>query len=200
VIAWIVKRSEKPVVRLAGPVSAEFCIARDGRDRVAEQVLWAFKSHAAEGPEPFIARLEEACDVERPRDAERLFLDWEEAATMARGGMAIGGHTHSHEILATLPPERQRDELFTSKAILETRLGAPVLAMSYPVGLPHTFDGVTRDAAATAGYRLAFSFYGGFNPYGATEPYDVRRFGVSVPPPRFKLQTALAAVTARYWF
>ena len=30
--------------------------------------------------------------------------------------------------------------------------------------------------------------------------YDVRRFAVSGAPPRFKFQTALAAVTGRYWF
>ncbi len=199
-IAWIVKHSAKPVVRLQGPGACEFDLGRDGPLAAVERVLWAFKHQSAEGPEEFIGRLEEACGVERPRDTARLFIDWDEAAAMQRAGMTIGAHTHSHEILSTLTPAQQRDELLTSKRILEERLDAPVRSMSYPVGLPHTFNAATRDAADEAGYRLAFSFYGGFNPYGGTDRYDVRRFAVSVAPPRLRFQTALAAVTGKYWF
>ena len=72
--------------------------------------------------------------------------------------------------------------------------------MSYPVGPPHTFSAETREAAAEARYDVAFSFYGGFNRYGATERYDVRRFAISSTAPRFALQTALAATTGKYWF
>jgi peptidoglycan/xylan/chitin deacetylase (PgdA/CDA1 family) len=119
---------------------------------------------------------------------------------MLRGGMAFGAHSHSHEILAPLSSEQQLDELTASKAMIKERLGVPVLSMCYPVGLPQSFSILTREAAEKAQYRVAFSFYGGFNPYGKIERYDVRRFAISARPPRFRLQTTLAAATGRYWF
>jgi peptidoglycan/xylan/chitin deacetylase (PgdA/CDA1 family) len=128
-------------------------------------------------------------------------MNWEEVATMLRGGMAIGSHAHSHEILSRLPAEEQLSELTASKRILEERLGAPVYALSYPVGLPESFSSDTRAAAVAAGYRLAFSFYGGFNRFGAIDPFDFRRqSGISRAIARFRLQTTLASVTGRYWF
>jgi peptidoglycan/xylan/chitin deacetylase (PgdA/CDA1 family) len=145
--------------------------------------------------------LEEACDSARPEGVEGCFMNWDEAVSMLRGGMAIGSHAHSHEILARLSREEQLGELTASRRMLEERLGTPVRALSYPIGLPESFSLVTREAAVQAGYRVAFSFYGGFNRVGAINPYDVRRQNVCYTRlERFQLQCALAAATARGWF
>jgi peptidoglycan/xylan/chitin deacetylase (PgdA/CDA1 family) len=129
-------------------------------------------------------------------------MNWEEAAKMLRGGMAVGSHTHSHEILTRLTPEEQFQELAGSRTILESRLGVPVQALSYPVGLPHCFSDVTRAAARRAGYRIAFSFYGGFNTPGAVDPYDVVRQSAYADRSiaRYQLRSVLAAATGSYWF
>jgi peptidoglycan/xylan/chitin deacetylase (PgdA/CDA1 family) len=199
-IAAIIKRSRKSSFRLSYPSIHQFDIARDGALAVVEKVLWVFKREAVEDTECFLAALEEACDSPRPDKSERCFLNWEEAAAMLRGRMAVGSHTHSHEILSRLSEERQLEELVLSKRILEDRLGEPIRAMSYPVGLPESFSSTTRDAAQKAGYRAAFSFYGGCNKYGGTERYDVRRYAVDPAAARFQLQTTLAATTGKYWF
>jgi peptidoglycan/xylan/chitin deacetylase (PgdA/CDA1 family) len=198
-IAFIIKHSRKTAFQVNSPSVESFDIAREGVERVIKRVLWMCKLASVQDPESFIATLEEACDSPRPGPSERCFLSWDEAASMVRGGMAIGSHTHSHETLSRLSEERQLDELVTSKRELEERLGIPVHTISYPVGRLESFSSVTRAAAVKAGYRVAFSFYGGCNPFGAIDPYDVRRYAPNARAPRFRLQTTLAAVTSKYW-
>jgi peptidoglycan/xylan/chitin deacetylase (PgdA/CDA1 family) len=199
-IAAVIKRGRNRWFELSYPSRQQFDIDRDGIDRVIERVLWMYKSAAMEDAERFLAMLEEACGAARPGDSERCFVNWDEAAAMLRGGMAIGSHAHSHEILAKLSPERQMEELVTSKRIIEERLGTPAQALSYPVGHAESFSAVTRAAAASAGYRVAFSFYGGYNRFGATDRFDVHRYSIWTAGARFRLQTTLAAVTGKYWF
>lgn len=201
-IAYIIKGSRNRKFRLGAPPFPEFDIDAMGAPRVIGRVLDIYRrgAGAAKASEPFIAMLEEACASPRPNGTDRCFMNWDEAAEMLRGGMAIGSHGHSHEILARLPDAEQRDELVRSRRILEERLGTPIRALSYPVGLPESFSSVTRAAAVQAGYRVAFSFYGRFNRPGGIDPYDVGRFAVSPHMDRFRLQTSLAAATASYWF
>ena len=62
-------------------------------------------------------------------------MTWTEAAEMQKAGMAIGSHTHSHKILATLSTDEQQKECRDSRALLrENSLAAESLA--YPVGKP----------------------------------------------------------------
>src|SRR5262249_36787874 len=52
------------------------------------------------------------------------------------GGMEIGAHTLTHPILATLDPERARNEIRESKRRLEAITGKPVTLFAYPNGKP----------------------------------------------------------------
>lgn len=200
-VAYIIRNCRKKSFRLTSP-AAEFDLPVNGRDATIAKVLDLYRRLSSSNSESFLSMLEEACDSPRPNGSDRCFLNWEEAADMARGGMAIGSHTHSHEILSRLTPEEQLQELVTSRAILEQRLGRSVPSLSYPVGLRDSFSTATQEAAKQAGYRIAFSFYGGLNVPGAMNRYDVMRysmaFGTSLG--RYQLQTALAAVTGSYWF
>jgi len=147
-----------------------------------------------------IAELEAACEVPRPTEMERLFLNWTEAAEMLRGGMSIGSHTHTHAVLAKLPMEKQIEELATSRRILEENLGRTIDTLSYPVGGPTAFSKTTMRAATEAGYKGAFSDYGGFNHYTGTDPLDIRRNPIDDTALfRFRFQLALGASTGRYW-
>jgi hypothetical protein len=75
-----------------------------------------------------------------------------------------------------------------------------VHALSYPVGSRNCFSSATREAAIQAQYRVAFSFYGGLNRFGAIDPYDIRRLHVFPAVARFRLRVALAAVGGNDWF
>lgn len=200
-IAYMIRRSRRSRFRLATP-PAEFDLAADGVNAVIARVLDLYRTASESGSEAFLAQIEEACYCPRPDGSHRTFMNWEEAAAMARGGMAIGSHTHSHEILSRLSEEDQFRELATSRAILEERLGIAVHSLSYPVGLPACFSRATQMAAQRAGYRIAFSFYGGFNGPGTTQRFDVLRQGVMFGRTlgRYQLQGTLAAVTGKFWF
>jgi peptidoglycan/xylan/chitin deacetylase (PgdA/CDA1 family) len=73
-------------------------------------------------------------------------------------GFWIGSHTREHVSLNRLDDAVLRDELHTSKAELEQRVGTPVDLLAYPYG---HFDRRVRDAAEAAGYRGAFSYLNG---------------------------------------
>ena len=74
-------------------------------------------------------------------------------------------------------------------------------AIAYPVGSTGTFSPVTLAAAEQAGYRAGFSFYGGFNPWGRMERFDIRRLGVARPTKAlFELRTTLTLATGKHFF
>lgn len=114
--------------------------------------------------------------------------------------MAIGSHTHSHHVLSQLGPRQQKEELCKSRSILVEKLGAQIDVLAYPVGGRTSFDDCTRDAAREAGYRAAFSFYGGINLPGKTTPYDVNRVAVEDQSrTRFRVRMAATRCMATCW-
>ena len=68
--------------------------------------------------------------------------------------MAVGAHTHTHRVLATLDPGEQRRELLQGKRILEERLGGRVHSLAYPVGRRDSFGEETKRLAREAGYAM----------------------------------------------
>jgi peptidoglycan/xylan/chitin deacetylase (PgdA/CDA1 family) len=115
---------------------------------------------------------------DRPVDAGRLFLDWDEARSLAQAGMTIGSHSLDHVILANEPASVQRANLVESRQQLEGGLGVEVRLLAYPNGTARDFDGVTESAAAAAGFRHAVTTIEGWNT-PATPAYRVRRFLMS---------------------
>jgi peptidoglycan/xylan/chitin deacetylase (PgdA/CDA1 family) len=114
--------------------------------------------------------------------------------------MAIGSHTHSHHVLSQLEPNRQFEELSESRAILKKELGVEADALAYPVGGKISFTDQTQNTARDAGYRAAFSFYGGTNLPGKISPYDVARIGIDDQSrTRFRVQTSVCRVSGSYW-
>jgi peptidoglycan/xylan/chitin deacetylase (PgdA/CDA1 family) len=201
-IAYMIKESRQKSIRLDYPQPAAFDLGTDGATRVSMQILHTFIQPAVKEPARFIADLEKACGTSRPESAgERLFLSWEEAREMQRCGMAFGSHTDTHEVLSKLSPERQREEVFRSREILERELDRRIDTLAYPVGQRYCFSPDTVEALKQTGYRAAFSFYGGLNRPGETQPFDICRYSVGDQSyARLRLQTSLAAVSGTRWF
>ncbi len=196
IVAYIIKRSVKRRIHLEYPEPANFDLAVDDGKRVSMEILRLFTHPAVKDSERFLAELERECEVSRPEaEAERCFLNWDEARDMQQHGMAFGSHTHSHDILTKLSPERQREEVLCSREILERELSRRVDILAYPVGLKHCFSSDTIRALEETGYRAAFSYYGGSNRAGEIRPFDIRRYGVADASfARFRLQTSFRAV------
>lgn len=201
-IAYLIKKSRKDIIRLQYPEQIEFDLRRQGVLQVIRKILQMYKSPAMRLPDRFLHDLKAACETSfPPPNSERCFMNWREAREMQEGGMAFGSHTHTHEILSKLPVERQRQEVCMSREILETQLNRRVDVLAYPVGGQHCFTPETMEAARSSGYRAAFSFFGGFNRQGRVQPFNICRVGVGPQgQSRFRLRVALGAFTGTRWF
>ncbi|MBX3259246.1 MAG: polysaccharide deacetylase family protein [Labilithrix sp.] len=199
-IAWAVRNARKSELRLTYP--AELVARVDERD--PEPAIRAvIRAYTRGGPEVDLARylaaVEEACELRLPDEVDdRQFMSWEEAREMERAGMAIGSHTHSHGILANMSAADQKRECEESRSRLkEGSLSAETLA--YPVGNRRTFSPTTVRCAREAGYRCAFSNYGGINVPDRMDPFDVRRIGMSldVDVPELRMKLVLSGLAGR---
>lgn len=202
-IAYGVKRARNRVIALDYPNRMQFDLTQQDPADVIRVILAQYKKLPSRSDAArFLAHLERACEPEPRTTAERLFLNWSEAAEMRANGMAIGCHTHTHPILSQLTVEEQYDELRTVKETIQARLSIPANVLAYPVGKKTTFTPQTEEVLQQLGYTAAFSYYGGINLPGNTRPFDVRRNSVDAGLPlcRLRLQLAVASVTGSQWF
>lgn len=75
-------------------------------------------------------------------------------------GVAIGAHTHTHPQLDAIPRGRARDEIVTSKEILEAILGHEVSTFAYPHGYS---DPGIRSIVAEVGFESACAVHNAFS-------------------------------------
>jgi peptidoglycan/xylan/chitin deacetylase (PgdA/CDA1 family) len=200
-IAYIAKQSTKDRVRLEYPEEIEFEDVQANAIAASRRLAGLYKRPGVDG-EKLLVAIADRFDAPRAGEsADRLFLNWDEAREMVRGGMNIASHTHTHRILSKLTEEQQYTEAADSKRMLEERLGIRVETMAYPVGLQSSFSTETAPALTRAGYCAAFSFYGGLNRPGHLNPFDILRCGIGpCRGERFRTQVSLTALTGENWF
>jgi len=85
-------------------------------------------------------------------DRVEPMMSKQEILDVSAAGVEVGSHTLSHPRLTQLSQRALEREVRDSKAVLEDLLGRVVTSFSYPYG---DWDERTRDAVASAGYRLA---------------------------------------------
>jgi peptidoglycan/xylan/chitin deacetylase (PgdA/CDA1 family) len=61
-------------------------------------------------------------------------LSWAQIAEAANAGIEVAAHSRLHPQLDQLPRKLLHDELYTSKAQLEDKLGSSVIGLAYPFG------------------------------------------------------------------
>lgn len=125
------------------------------RQAFAGRLLSHFKYQPPDERLPTAERLAAAFDIALPTD---LMMTTPQLRALHSTGMEIGGHTHSHPILARQLPTDARDEIRLGKEKLETLLGAPVRVFAYPNGRPDK-DYRTEHVAMTrdCGFDVAVS-------------------------------------------
>ena len=193
-IALLLRQTDRRSLVLEYPYHVEIDLA-DGEEAI-RSVLRLYSSPDNRDVEGFLSGLERAAGGSlQTTSPSSLFIDWTQARSMMQAGISFGSHTHRHEILANLSPPEQFEELRLSRAILQRELGAAPDSMAYPTGRADSFSNDTKAAVRAAGYRTAFSYYGGANLYPAFDPYDVRRLSAELDRgfPLFRFRTALAA-------
>jgi peptidoglycan/xylan/chitin deacetylase (PgdA/CDA1 family) len=178
-IAWLLRHSRVRRIRLGG-ADAEFTLTGPDLDRVIRQVLRLVKNRKDMPMADQVDEIRRACGVtEAPGgEGQPLFLSWDQVREMARAGMDIGSHTHTHSILSHLGPAEQRRELADSRDILEARLGQRIIAVSYPVGGKSAYTAETVRLAQQMGYQFGFTFLCRVNPLPLTTPMEIDRLAV----------------------
>lgn len=81
-------------------------------------------------------------------------LAWSQVAEVVTAGMEAGAHSCQHPQLDQIPAALLREELYTSKARLEDRLGIPVLGLAYPYGYSNSR---VREMARAVGYDHGYA-------------------------------------------
>lgn len=87
-------------------------------------------------------------------DTPDAFMAWSDVESLAREGVAFGGHGAEHRRLALLPADERDSEIRLSKAMLASRLSPDVWAFAYPNG---SCNDEVAAAVGASGYELAFT-------------------------------------------
>jgi peptidoglycan/xylan/chitin deacetylase (PgdA/CDA1 family) len=199
-IAWVVRNTKKTEVTFEFPQKKTFTIDQANPASSIQQIIRLFSKAGNVDQDKFLAEVERACALEIPKEAdEAQFFSWEEADEMQKGGMAIGSHTHSHRILNSLSADEQKKECTDSGKQLKERGFARSDCLAYPVGNLTSFSDETIRYAKEAGYRFAFSNFGGLNAPGKIEPMNVRRMGMDIAEnaTQFRFRLGLSAVAGK---
>lgn len=174
IINYLVKSTEKKYLSWN---NKQFSLD-DGRQQAISFFLEMMKKEGADKTKELIEDLVDTCEIPVPdfdRQSQQL-MNWKQIREIAQNNIAIGGHSHSHRVLATLSPQSQKEELTKSKLILEKKLSCPVNSLSYPVGNYDHFTHETQQIAQEVGYEIAFSFSNEINnSIGEINPYDIKR-------------------------
>jgi peptidoglycan/xylan/chitin deacetylase (PgdA/CDA1 family) len=192
-VAWMVRHSPRSGLSTSEWMGSEVPFETQDREAAVDRLLRVFKKLPWDKTGEFLQFVAAATGSGRcPRsEAADLWMTWDMVREMRRGGMDIGGHTVSHPILARLSREGQQHEINASKERIESELGEPIEAFSYPVGAPDCFNATTFDCLERAGYRFAFSFHGGFTTVGEAQRFDIPRFPISPGLTTTRLQALL---------
>lgn len=200
-IAYIVKTTRRDTFTLDYPTRVSIDLRQSTRSQALGRLLSVYKHAADIDEKEFLTHLGARAGVDADSESlgRELFMSWDQVRQLSAGGMSIGSHTHSHKILSSQSETDQRNELSLSKHILEAELGRPINAVAYPVGRPFAFNGLTKRLAREAGYRIGFSYYGGFNRTGPADPLDVRRTTVEFEHsfPMFRTRATLHTLLGR---
>ena len=140
-------------------------------------VLNMFKLEPADRTDGLLGELSKACGVPMPeldiQSAE--LMTWEQIREMRTGGHAIGSHTVSHRVLATLTVEEQAKEIKGSREELAAHIGNEIRSFAYPVGGPQHINATSVALAKESGYQLAFTFNTGIEVLPIADQFRIRR-------------------------
>jgi peptidoglycan/xylan/chitin deacetylase (PgdA/CDA1 family) len=178
-IAWMVRTSTGKGVELPGWLPAPLPYDDPDRQRAIRTLLWTYYRLPADRTGGFLGAVAAATGTGRfAGGSDGVWMTWDMIRELHAGGMTIGGHTVSHEILARMSRDRQWSEISGCARRLSDELGVRMRAFSYPAGQPDSFNDDTRACLREAGVGAAFTYYGGFRGPDDWDELDVPRIAV----------------------
>ncbi len=172
-IYWCLKSTNKKSITVRGQV---YNLLSDVT-AVAESFTSMIKNRPFQETQTLVSEIQDACEVDLPtlEDQSAELMTWDNAKSCLDNGISIGSHTNTHRVLSQLTVAEQKEELITSKKILEEKLGSKINSIAYPVGGYEHFTQSTKSLAESAGYKVAYSFLTGINHASKVDSFDVKR-------------------------
>ena len=179
-VAWLLKKSKINRININNKV---ITIDKNNIEISIRSVLKEIKSEKQIPMAEKIGDIRKQCQMELTEDArtKNLFINWEQVKEMSDGGMFIGSHGVSHNILSHLDEKSQLSEISNSKSRLENMLGKTIETIAYPVGGPTAYYDITKKIVSDAGFKIGFSFVNGIvSELNEEIRFDFNRIGIDV--------------------
>lgn len=127
----------------------------ESRRKLIADVIGAIKYLEPSARSERVAQLVERVPTALPDD---LMMTSAQVKHLAESGMEVGGHTHSHPILASLDTAQARREIVEGKERLEAIVGSRLRLFAYPNGKPGVdYLSRDRDLVQSLGFDAAVS-------------------------------------------
>lgn len=151
----------------------EIPVEREARHALAMEAIRAVKHLPGEERSQRVAALQALSPSPLPRD---LMMTTAQVRALDAAGMEIGGHTHTHPILARLPGPAAKEEIARGKETLESMLGHRIRLFAYPNGKPGKdygleHVGMVRDYGFDAAVATAWGVS-----TASRDPFQLARF------------------------
>lgn len=130
-----------------------------------------------------VGRLEDLLEPDTDRYA-RTMMNWDELRGLHRGGVEIGSHGVTHNIMTRQEFAVARDELRLSKEALEDNLGITVKHFAFPNGRSQDFSPELVGACRELGYESICSAEWGLCQPGVEDRYFLKRVALTRTVPR----------------
>jgi peptidoglycan/xylan/chitin deacetylase (PgdA/CDA1 family) len=157
---------------------------RKEKEQANSEVSEALKLRPDDKRRELIQELLEKLEVSEKdgRDfRERMMLNWNEVQEMRKDGITIGSHSHTHPILSQMSSEKAKEEILSSKKVVEKNADIEVKHFSFPNGREEDFSKELRDYCRRIGFESVSSVV--YGPYDVSEkdPFALKRVGAIHP-------------------
>jgi len=123
----------------------------------------------------------------------RRMLNWEEIKEMSENNISFGAHTHSHPILTQMSIEEAKQEITTSKKIIENELHISTDHFAFPNGTSIDFNEELRQFCIDIGFKSVTTVEYGTNDM-KSDPYSLKR-----DPPYTPLHMFATEIVRLFW-
>ena len=111
-----------------------------------------------------------------------IMMSWAQVKELAQDSLvSFGAHTCTHPVLSRIPEERAKDEIYSSKAVIEENISRSVNVFSYPYGGCNDFNDRLKKIVIEGGFSAACTTVPGKN-NAKTDRYELRRVDFMAEP------------------
>lgn len=178
-VEYAVELRDEVVVDL--PCASGRFVTREEKIDLLDRIRAHVKGHPEVDPYDFVDEVWRQLRVERlePDPALDRKLDWSQVRELDRHPLfTVGGHGHTHRILAFLSPPALREEIGTSLSLMRRHLPGPIRHYSYPEGLAHCYSPQVIDCLKSEGIICSPTAETGVNRVG-DDPFRLKRVMVT---------------------